>query len=216
MKELKLPIIAGIAGFLIIFFVNIIGGNSFFVVFFRSLIYGAVTFGVFYGVRFIFKDFLNLNLTPGEENTEFAEKEESENTVDFVIGAEENEEAAGGETSLGGSVLDERFKDDAKTETATASIDETPEEEKPKVDSSQFDFDDLSIKQEEKGQEAPAENAKDDYSGLSFEEEDKGEALKEPSGGNMEDPGEALKKRIGADVSFEDVAKAIRTKMSRD
>ncbi|OHD11728.1 MAG: hypothetical protein A2086_09770 [Spirochaetes bacterium GWD1_27_9] len=85
--DIKIPLIGSIIIFIIIFFMNILNGNSFSVLIVRSLISGLIVFGLLFGVIFFLKDILKIDFstqTP-KDNTE----NPSDNKVDFVVGDEE-------------------------------------------------------------------------------------------------------------------------------
>ena len=105
MEKIKIPLISGIIGFLLILLVNIIQGNSFLVIISRSLFYGSLTFGIIFGIKFVFNNFLNINFNSDNQennsnNEGETEKEEETNSVDFVIGNENERSEAGKEVNL--------------------------------------------------------------------------------------------------------------------
>lgn len=65
----KIPSIAGAVFFLLFFLINLAQGNSFFVIFTRSLFSGAAVFGFLFGVIFLFKNVLKIDLSADAEGS---------------------------------------------------------------------------------------------------------------------------------------------------
>jgi hypothetical protein len=271
MERFKVPIIAGLIGFLLIVLINILKGNTIGITLLRSLIYGGLTFGVFFGIDYYFKEVLGVEISlkslmgdvekskgkvdiyatddevnngvnkkavtnveeikedeaeydeskKGEEEVVFNDKEEF-GTVDESL----DEEVAVDYSEENGRSSEASEKEESETgEEAASEADDEEEngygkyngksikdmEELDKVDTIDYKGNGTSLENEEyTGDESNIDDSsvteeEVDYEQYNVKSTDKGHGKPK-----------TLKDHIGADVSFDDVVKAIRTKMKED
>lgn len=79
----QIPIIGGIVTFFLVLILNIVNGNSFLMLFVRSLISAVLVFGVLFGVFYVFKDILKIDINATEKG--------DVNTVDVSVGDEQED-----------------------------------------------------------------------------------------------------------------------------
>jgi len=231
-NNFKVPAISGGIGFVLIFFINMIVGNSFFVIFTRSLLYGVIVFSVFLGVIILFKNYLSVD----SEEREVAEEKAKPN-IDITVDDQVFDDKTGKEINLD---LDDEFVKDDEAIFAGESLEEEPgdiesnaakTENKNAADSkSSFkneDIDEIVNLREQNIPEAGTKESEEvkeevDSSDLSSDSADSFFNLNEdkagePVGSDKDlDAEKSIKSKIGINVSFEEVAKAIRTKIKEE
>ena len=238
MSSLKVPIIIGVIGFVLIFIINLIVGNTFLVSIARSFFYGFTVFGITYGIAFVFKNYLGIDLEFNKINDK-----DDESIVDIVVGNEDNDEhkeiedADESETQYQyspdmndaeGVEGDNAKKDfseesnfdssefDLKYNNENKESSKEPNEYEAEIDSDNEVLESVNDKEEIEdvvGAESDESESLDRLSDLSYDSERVEDDNYSTEDENSEMSSEALKKKIGVDVSFEDVAKAIRTKL---
>lgn len=235
----KIPIIGAIIIFFLIFFINLIVGNSFFVILLRSIVSGLVTFGVIFGVVFYFQNYLELTLENKEEtkdkpNIDIVLDDENAEGIDnkFADSFEENATQVDGLNSTGLNGLEENQEEDELVEqfsdekkSTDKSIDQTAFDNinlninedninlgsnLDNVDENNIEFIKDNYKEEE--MKSNEQDSDDYYS--SFDLDDS--KTEDNEAEIYEDLGDSFKKKIGHKVSFEDAAKAVRTKMREE
>jgi hypothetical protein len=247
LENFKIPSISGAIGFILIFFINIIVGNTFFVVITRSLLYGGIVFAVFFALVFLFRNFLSdaaldkdtvetkdkknegVDITVSDE--EFDEKitekldEEIDLNLDNDLAKEDgdftlNENIVEEKSEVADPILqenainkNEKVVDDS--DDGSYSIEKIKDHEE-KEDSEETQFSALSInegnkiKNEENSSEIIDDNKEIDDIYFSLGNESSKGSKSTDKDIDVE---KSIKSKIGQNVSFEEVAKAIRTKM---
>lgn len=225
MFNFKTPIYAGIIGFFLIFITNFVKKNSLFVIFFRSFFYGILVCGLILGIYFILKKFLNIdfdNSNAKQDTDENIEEDEKAN-VDILIGkddaGEDDENATFNANEVIGNV-------NVGTEDGVNPIDDFALKEDKINTSDNFDYSVDEVFHENKiaennddligddnKEDTLEENKSNEFDDLSLDEDNFREKDDYNKKKSKED---ILKKKIGVDVSYEDLAKAIRTKIKRD
>ncbi len=228
MFNFKIPIYAGTIGFVLILITNILKRNSLFVVFFRSFFYGVLVFGIILGIYFILNKFLNIDFNIDNTKPDEDEEEEKGN-VDILVGKddlktdyeeEENEVINEEELKENENVKIENEKEENEINPLDDFIiKEEKLEKKSTIDNIEDNISELpeenKIFESEDGliNDNIRENKINEIDDLSLEENSFQE---KETYNNKKSKGDFLKGKIGIDVSYEDLAKAIRTKIKRD
>lgn len=228
MGNIKIPaILAGIS-FLFIFIVNLAKGNSFGLVIGRSLLNGAVAFCLFFGLSFLIKNVFGIDFSDVSGSMDLTE-EKSE--VDVVIGDDGSEninanldgfdDFGGGSTDPGQNEMMEPAPTVADSTGGTTGDSEMSEDlsglagnglsDISAPDTSDLEGDSTAAMDEMTGA------MDDDSVDISDSEIPEGaSSMDAPAGYEDESLVESVKSQLGVDVTFEEVAKAIRTKLKDD
>ncbi|HOV14952.1 MAG TPA: hypothetical protein PK771_11750 [Spirochaetota bacterium] len=170
----QIPIVGGIITFVLVFILNLIGGNSFGLLLIRSLITGGLVFGILFGVIYVLKDILKIDFNTTESSNP------EENKVDISVDDETLGEVRNSEgfSDDGGGGGDDELSDGDVSFSESNESGEFENDEKLGLDNSSFE---------------------DTFSTPSNSKENK-----------------SLKDILGYEASTEDLAKAIKTKLSKD
>ncbi|HOJ63103.1 MAG TPA: hypothetical protein PLE45_01670 [Spirochaetota bacterium] len=206
--DFKIPtIFAGIV-FVLIFFINLIVGNSFLIVMFRSLLSGGLAFLIVFGVMYVFKNVLKIEINSnGEIDNSSDLKSETSDAIDLVV--DDN--------------IDTK---DYNYNKEKIEIEENKDEEESKLNESELDekIDSLSNDDVKENKDKDdlftdiSEMKVDDFDDKSLLEKDNFEKESEDeNGGNIEtETSEIIKDKLGYNATNEEIAKAIRTVLKRD
>jgi len=206
--DFKIPtIFAGIV-FVLIFFINLIVGNSFLIVMFRSLLSGGLAFLIVFGVMYVFKNVLKIEINSnGEIDNSSDLKSETSDAIDLVV--DDN--------------IDTK---DYNYNKEKIEIEENKDEEESKLNESELDekIDSLSNDDVKENKDKDdlftdiSEMKVDDFDDKSLLEKDNFKKESEDeNGGNIEtETSEIIKDKLGYNATNEEIAKAIRTVLKRD
>lgn len=199
----KIPSIAGAVFFLLFFLINLIQGNSFFVVITRSIFSGAVVFGLLFGILFLFKEVLKIDLSAGaegsgdSEDTSDAKGENVDISIDDKVDpfdynnyndnkSDDSDDSGNYETSDYGGKNDINDGEDQNVFNSNRFAD---------LDERLDDVEDIS-----------------DLSGSKNSLESESEYKSD----NNFDNAATLKEKLGFEATNEDLAKAVQTMIKRD
>ncbi len=232
MEKIKLPAFISAGIFVLFFIINLAVGNTFGVIFLRSLISAAVVFALAFGFIFLLENYFDINFKDigREAKTETPADKES---VDIMLDDEEIAEKPGDEDTAGES-NDTQFEYNENSEDFTGDIEvESAGGDEPDVSSNSSTGETDEYEQEnnpDKSGEIGDLNLDNYSANIGGSGDDYGFAGAESSedaGSNdtnqsmdysniKPDDGRMLKDKIGFDISYDDVAKAIRTKLKEE
>jgi|GEM_PF-4337374 len=223
MKEYKFAfyfcLIAGSIFILLSILLNIIAHNSIFVIIFKSLLSGIFIAGITFGIvvfftKYLGMDFDNINNDEMKDNTDpmvdivvddniNINNEENDMDNDFNVMENNNKLSSGDNkdnSSNDDTLGDNDFGNDYNDENENNNVETGDDSNKITEDDTKIDLENIdgdlsdSFSLDEDGNDADNGNAIDESDDIDVE----------------------LKDKVGFEVSFEDVAKAIRTKMRDD
>ncbi|MBN2545421.1 MAG: hypothetical protein JXB50_06470 [Spirochaetes bacterium] len=237
MKDLQIPLITASIFFIMIFAVNIFK-NTLFVTISRSVFSGVFVFFIIFGIIYLFKFILKIDVD--DTGTLTSESEDEEPSVDITLddetGAESNIDykntniiTDGDEniaeiynpedTETYDNVSAEELSLDSENIDDIEKLDKESSEQAAKIESKNNDLNKQELKENKEEKEI-----KEDKGIMDTEDYNIDEIVKNPEDDDFEyypnddldDAEKPLKDRLGFDVSYEDLAKAIRTEMKRD
>lgn len=224
-EKVRIPAIAGGATFVLFFIINIIAGNGFFTIFLRSLISGGIVFGMIMGLIFLYEKYLISEL----QESDVDNKAEDQN-VDILLDDEKTEEAPNINENTNNEEtqfsFDSNFESTSDLDNIETSINEKDESMNKKSDTGNDNFSDDLTKSDSTGElnlDDISTNIGKSDDGYSFDSDDTNDYSNDESSEQSIDyseykggEGKTLKDKIGFDVSYDDVAKAIRTKFKEE
>jgi hypothetical protein len=226
-EKIKIPAIAGGITFVLFFIINIIVGNGFFTIFLRALISSAIVFGMIMGLIFLYEKYLTSEM----QMSDMDNKSEDQN-VDILLDDEEGEEASEVKDNINNNEetqfsFDSNFESTGDLDNVEVPITAKEELVNKKTDMGNDNFSDDFIKNDSTGElnlddiSANIGKSDDNYSfdgddTNSYNNEESSEQPIDYSEYKGKGDGKTLKDKIGFDVSYDDVAKAIRTKFKEE
>lgn len=246
MFNIKIPLYAGIIGFILIVFINIIKGNTLFIIFSRSLFYGLIVFGVFFGILFVLKRYLDIDFEV--ESVDDLNNEEESSNIDITVGEEELKEKAANEERINSGLFD-NIEDNEELDDESLNYNENKKENFNTIDEEEIekndedDFNKVKFLDNEEFTENSGKINEDDERIKEFGDEsksinadnteehniehdntyelnelslDEDSIIEEDESTKKTASAKSIKDKIGVEVSYEDLVKAIRTKIKRD
>lgn len=204
--DFKFPAIFGIIVFFLIFFINIIVGNSFLIIVLRSLLTGGIVFLIVFGIIFLFKNVFKIDLNSSiSEDSKIGDKLNSEVTDNVDLVVDDNIDTKDYNEEYKNIDLDKENSSDSDVDSKE-SFKESFIEEKDLNEIKSSKIDDIG--------DIGDINIDDDIGGSDLgDDKFKDNSMTKDSNLSTED---IIKEKLGYNVTNQEIAKAIRTVLKRD
>jgi len=223
--DFKFPAIFAIIIFVLIFFINLIVGNSFLVILLRSLLTGSLVFLIVFGTIYFFKNVLKIDFsseTLGEIKDFGKEKKREDEGVDVVIDdnidtTNYNEESNGLEQDKLGEDKLENIKvlgDSENIEVNNELGNELDNKEELSTEKNK-NFIDSKIEDLDSLTSSTLLDVESDETEMTTSNSDFNSSYMDDKDSNLS-TSEIIKKKLGYEASNEEIAKAIKTVLKRD
>ncbi len=199
MNKITVSVVIGVVVAVINIIVNAISGNPFFTVILRAIVTALLTSGLVYGIFFVFIDILKVDFSSSDDS---AATNSEDGDVDITVDDRISEDKLRAEGF--DAADDENIENDAGLQESTDTSDSDDNNDTGSKGSDR-DYSAYNSNHYES-----ADDDKDDYGSDGYSD------LKSNSKAGSYDREKHISDMLGFDVTPEDMARAIKTKLKRD